>query len=191
MSSFYTESSDLDDIARSVMDVVNRTRGVTNQAVENFCHAICEGDARNNFYGVFASDEIPRHLLTLDKFTIIVNLAERRRGQLNGHFVTICTLNKNSILYIDSFGHPPYQKHVRQFLRECVAIGERQFYRSSRALQPLDSSFCGLYAILFASYFNKATRCLKISFIPGSDERNDKRCIEFLKKLVDEIFVSS
>lgn len=156
---------------------VSAKSGVSNVFLDRFTRLVCS----TNFKGVYSADYIPAGLAALTRFTLIVNLGERRgvRGPLEvGHFVTIVGL-PDKMLYVDSFGLPSLQRHVDLFLKNCG----RKVVCNERQLQQFDSVMCGLYAAMFAAYFDQE-RPFPLKFDRERLERNDKLCVSYLRRLI-------
>lgn len=185
---------------------VHSEAGITNLLLEDFCRQL----APRKCLGVFPSDDLANtatacRLLSLPSFSLIVNLSTSKRGRDgDGHFVTLLAKPKY-LLYIDSFGlplSPAISPHLFDFLRRCRRRGRAIFYNNKR-IQGLLSPFCGIYALLFCTYFErkpKPTFVLRfsdssISSLPFSlptsakqsvyfSRENDARCLRFLKRLL-------
>ena len=156
-------------------------KGMTNVAVNDICLML----NLKLYQGVHAADRIPSHLHRCRQFTVIVNLATRREAQAVGHFITIYAQPEH-IFYIDSFGLPCWQKDVRRFLKNC----RRPVVFSDRQLQAVNSSHCGLYAILYTLYFDHPRRNFHMTFERNIDGRKNKKndvlCIKYLNQLVGD-----
>lgn len=175
-----------EDTSALIEDAVQLRNGITNELISELCQRICEGDENNNFIGVYAVDEIPTsYLRTRDNFSIIVNLAARSKRELIGHFVCIAA-NAISLIYIDSFGLPNMFPGTRELALQC----RRPQFVQQTQLQSFESQYCGLYAALFASYFNASERRLKLHFAHHPTAQNDEKCVRYLHELIDEIYDS-
>lgn len=162
---------------------VGKQIGMTNDIVHQICNDICNQETKNRFRGVFPVDKIPFHFFSnVPYFNIIVNLAEIKKKELNGHFVTIiCT--PNASLYIDPFGLAISSSKIKNFLAQC----KRPVYYNIKTIQNITSPYCGMYAILFCVFFNKDDRKTRIRFSTTQYEINDKLCVKYLRRLIHEI----
>lgn len=98
----------------------------------------------------------------------------------SSHWVTIYKL-PDYILYVDSFGQPASDERTRSFL---FALGAPVFY-NEKIIQHPTSSFCGMYACLWALIFDS-----KIKENPIFSTHllsNDKLCMKILKKYIDKM----
>lgn len=173
------------EIARNIMEMVDKERGVTNNLVEEFCYQMCSMEEQNIFAGVYAVDEIPVDMLKRRRtFNVIVNLASRSQGETEGHFVII-TAHPRTIVYIDPFGAPNLKSQISYFLRAC----RRPTMYNRTALQSYSSPFCGMYAALYATYFNNPDgRKIRLKWEKKNLRRNDHLCMKYLNELVNEIY---
>lgn len=156
---------------------VSKEKGLTNAIIHRFCTLSCSSD----FKGVYAADKIPRKLAGVGNFIIVVNLGEVTdiRGSLPvGHFVTIVT-RPGHILYIDPYGTPCNQPRVLRFLELCG----RRVVQNVKQIQDFTSNWCGMYAILFANYFDRKKPPMKMRFGSKNLKRNDYMCSVYLQKL--------
>lgn len=136
-----------------------------------------------NFYGVFQGSQIPPHLCSQGRFSFICYLKKWGNGKDispqkgQGHFVCIYA-TPTCIWYIDPYGLPCIQHSVLTFLKNC----QRDVRCTTKQIQHKNSTFCGLYALLFTLYL--ATRPkFKLRFYKKSLQKNDDRCILFLRKI--------
>ena len=177
----------VESLALQIRDSADAKRGVTNDLINDFCQEICSLEPQNLFAGVYSVDQIPVNALARRKFfCIIINLASREKRQLEGHFVCIC-VHPTSCFYIDPFGLPNLMSEIVYFLKRC----SRPVFYNRKQIQHMKSPFCGMYVALFATYYNDPlgeTRRLRLRFEDGGKKRNDRRCMTYLKKLVDEIY---
>ncbi len=167
-------------IAEIMRRHVDPARGMSNPLVNAFCLALrAPSDSPKIYKGVFAADDpLPSGLQHVGTFTAVINLVERKRAS-DGHFVTIHA-RPDYILYVDPFGLPCYQRHVRAFLRKC----ERPVYSNTRGIQAIESNHCGMYAILYVLYFNRPRRNFALKFVK-SRAKNDELCAQYLRRLVE------
>ena len=125
------------------------------------------------FDGIFPLQAIPSKLRKKKSFVIIVNIGY--------HFVTVYA-TKDFVYYVDSFGKKPPQTLYSSFLDFC----ERPVYFNSSQVQSKHSTHCGLYSCLFTIYFSKKIPNFTLHFEKKKTllQKNDKKCIEFLKTLI-------
>lgn len=159
---------------------VRKKEGITNRVIDNFCRMACSSD----FKGVYSADAIPENKLIIrGNFIIIVNLGKRReylrqRRRLPvGHFVAIIA-RPDVIYYLDPYGLPSLEPLVTTFLQSC----KRPVVHNSRQVQHLDSVYCGLYAMLFATYFDKDAP-FTMDFKKKQLFENDDLCVSYLHRL--------
>lgn len=170
-----------DDISEKVAELVkehvSKDWGMTNDMVNDIAMALCP----NLYKGLY----MPEHLLRISMagnilqqqqqqpFTMIINVGK--------HFVTVVSHEKY-VLYLDPFGIPCMQPQVRQFLR---GLHSKIFYNKTQ-IQQLKSKHCGLYAVLFALYYDVPARSTRLKFDENASEKNDKLCTVYLHKLNKE-----
>lgn len=182
----------LEMLLRGVEEHADPERGLTNTVVERFCRLVCS----SAFAGVFSADCIPeRRLCTAPAFCMVVNLGERRRKDGRprraplplGHFVAISAApDRREVRYFDPYGLPPTQPHVRRFLLR--RRGEDGRVRSQlRQVQHFDSKCCGLFASLFAAYYDPGRASppdFPLRFHRVRLRRNDALCARYLRRLI-------
>lgn len=166
-----------DVVAKRVREHAVPRLGVTNRVLRNFCTRLCS----DLFKGVFSADCIPPSLAARAHFIIIVNLSQKR-GPSVGHFITIAA-SPSSVQYIDPYGLPCWQPDILSFLHSC----KRKIRLNLRQVQSFKSSYCGLYALLFACYLDRKRwkgNKFKLVFERKKLRENDKLCVAYLKKIV-------
>ena len=131
-------------------------------------------DKDKNFIGVYTILDIKKLKINKKlKCTLIVNIG--------AHFICI-VVGKKVVYYIDSFGMKPHQKEVKFFLTKC----NRPVSYNKRQIQDISSSYCGLYACLFALYFGTtSTVPVKFNFQQKYLKENDTLCVRYIKQLID------
>lgn len=154
------------------------------------------GEESLPYMGTFSADRIPsKTLLRQPRFSIIVNLKreKRRRGRrkrrskeeedidnaLTGHFVVLAAFSEYTF-YVDSFGEKCVQEDVANFLR----ARKRTVYYNEARLQAVESTYCGLFCLLFVLYYHKRPAWSLAFDKKGDLERNERLCLEFLNKLL-------
>lgn len=181
-SSARSSVSSVERLFQRVDEHVRPGEGLSNDVVDSFCTAGCGKD----FRGVFSADCIPEKLAARGCFIIVVNLG-RRKGRTAkklpvGHFVTIYA-RPASVYYLDPYGLPCVQRHVRRFLQHC----RRPINHNSRQIQDFNSVYCGMYAILFTLYFDRGERVrkrLQFRWRRSKLRENDKLCMRYLNRLL-------
>ena len=155
---------------------MRRGVGISNDLVGRLCSSICT----DRFKGVFSADLIPATRLLRDgagDFAIVVNLATSDRPV--GHFVAVCA-DSRRVCYLDPYGLPhSYQEDVARFLRRCG----RPVEDPRRQVQSFDSVYCGLYASLFAAYWDRRAD-FALDFSDKDYAGNDAKCVDYLKRIV-------
>lgn len=157
---------------------VSPERGITNDFVARYCKKLCNDD----FLGVYSADCLPVRFARHHRFTTIVNLGEVKgvRGSLPvGHFVTLVG-SPGKVRYIDPYGLPVVQRHVKHFLEQTA----RPVTANTTQIQDFASIACGLYAILFAKYFEEEPAKFKLNFLKRDLKKNDKLCVEYIRRFL-------
>lgn len=171
----------------SVVQLANRVgehvvpgTGLTNTVVRRFCNEVCSSD----FKGVYAVDRIPAlRLAGMAKFHIIVNLG-REELKEDGHFVVV-SATPDRIYYLDPFGkRPPLKFGIQNFLELC----DRPVTHNRQQIQSFESAYCGLFAILYAWWLD-AGRPFRLYFSTTRLYNNDRRCVEYLRRMVREVYL--
>lgn len=170
-----------EELFRRVRRHVSSADGMSNLSLERLCRLSCGPD----FKGVYAADCIPDGLARLARFSIVVNLATVKdaKGSLQvGHFVTVVGSGE-AVRYIDPYGFPCHQPLVLRFLTLC---GRSKRY-SLRQVQDFKSMYCGMYALLFATHFDRGGKKKMRFFRRGKDlKKNDALCMKYLREYAAE-----
>lgn len=97
---------------------------------------------KKNFYGVFASDKLPK-IVPKPSLIIVNNATSNEKGE---HW-TCFFLSKNSSknYYFDSFGMKPFLQSYQLFLKNNC----RSYMTNSKRLQSSFSNVCGEYCLVF------------------------------------------
>ena len=163
-------------IQHRVNEHVQTGKGISNDLIRNFCSRYCN----KNFKGVYTADRIPKFLAGRKSFVIVVNLAPRGDGgKKEGHFITLVG-RRDVIIYIDPYGIDCWQKDVKRFLKGC----KRPVIYNKNQIQGFNSVFCGVYAILFATFMDGTTPPFQLKFSQSNFKINDKLCMFYLRKLL-------
>ena len=175
-------------LTRKIKTHVDSNGGITNILLEE----LRQEWAPRLCLGIFPSDDLSvpstiHRFSSLPSFSIIANLSPS--NQPDGHFVALLAKPK-FLIYIDSFGNPPSSQtspHLFHFLSRIKELGREIFFSKNR-IQGMLSPFCGLYALLFCSVFEKSiTPIICFNNIRVSSlfsHKNDERCIQLLNKLL-------
>lgn len=193
------EAAELHTLLRGVLEHSDPKKGLSNDIVERFCH-LAMGGSPSSFRGVFSVDCVPHTLLksgSKDEFSIIINLGEsKKKGKGGGHFVTLIVCRKGKLLkYFDSYALPVWQPHMLKLIRRWRGEdGNKKVELScKRAVQDENSRACGLYAALFACFFDPIKRQARekscngpfsITFHRRKLKANDALCVRYLQKLI-------
>lgn len=150
---------------------VDKSFGMTNKSVDKLASALCS----NYYRGLHMFDKVSAlNLSSKSPWTIIVNVKK--------HFVTI-HMRKQYIFYIDSFGLPCIIDDVCLFLKKF----RRDVFYNKKRIQAVDSMHCGLYALLFALYFDQANierSRIRLQFNKKAGPDNDRLCVSYLSALI-------
>jgi hypothetical protein len=189
-----TMANKLKELTQAVDSHVKHSIGTSNKFIENFAFDLCSP----YFVGVFAANRIPRReLKDRERFIIIVNLGEKKRASKGesraqspvGHFVVVCA-EKKRIQYWDPYALPCLQPKVLDFIRRS---GRQRTETNKLQIQDFNSVYCGFFCLMYAGY---QARCMigkpprfKLRFYKSVQnlKRNDTKCVDYLKKLVDKV----
>ena len=117
---------------------------------------------------------------------------------VGNHFVSVI-ITAVSILYIDSFAgrlSTPqlatlFSRVKKRETKSRSGVLNRTFFRNKRQIQSIESTHCGLYAILFCVWYLKhPSDRMKLRFSQSDLNQNDAMCVKYLKKLVGDIELS-
>lgn len=126
------------------------------------------------FKGIYPVDGIPKRISAHKNFIIIINIGL--------HFVTLYAKPK-VLIYIDSFGQKP-PSSLHSFLQSCK---QKSVVYNKKQIQSLESTHCGLYAVLYVLLFNakkSGKKCKSIKFNGNNLLKNDDICIRHIKYYV-------
>ncbi len=153
------------------------TRGMSNTALDRLARLMLSRCYR----GLFPVDRIPAATLARCRdFCIIVNLG--RTGSGDGHFVALVA-DGDRLRYLDSYALKVTVPELAAFLAGCG----RKVIPSRRPVQSLQSQTCGLYALLFAAYFDPGRRPppdFSLRFHRRKLKSNDRLCVHYLRNLL-------
>ena len=146
--------------------------GVSNRYVAEVMHATSDV-----FRGVYPSDYLPRRPLDSPN-SLIINLAPHSIKR--GHFVCLYQTHQQ-IFYFDPLGFPPWVPAVQHFIERS---GKHLHY-NTKAVQPIQSSYCGFYCMAFLLWFEKRNKNMN-DFISvfHSHVNNDTMVIKMLNTLI-------
>ena len=180
----------LQNICRKITPHIDPNLGISNEFIHELCVILCP----NYFRGVFSShafkSSASQHteigsIGRSNFFSIVVNVSVRP-PPANGHFVLIHA-RPDRLIYLDPFGRPCSDDNLIPFIRNCRKT--RSYHENLRVIQSPLSTFCGMYAVLFAMYYDFPTPPFKnIKWIKSDNPfvllHNDKICIKYLNTLV-------
>lgn len=159
----------IENVSRIITQHANKIDGLSNEIVHKLAKILCPC-LYKGFFNWYELTNIKCKTITYP-FTIIVNTVH--------HFVTIHS-RKDYILYLDSYGQPCTNSTVRNFLRRCKNM--KVLYNTMR-IQSKNSMHCGLYALLFAMYYDDPSQPFLLKFSSKASKKNDKLCVEYLQRL--------
>lgn len=159
-------------IAKLLKAHVGKDWGMTNKLVHSIASSLCQ----NYYRGLFTPFDTAAALRVMAPASDIRPVVTI--WNVGQHFVCIYCCG-DYVLYLDSFGFPCFNPHIKKFLAGL----KRNVFYNQQQIQSASSKHCGLYAILFSLYYDKLTRKAKLSF--GTDcEKNDDLCMMYLHKLM-------
>jgi hypothetical protein len=119
----------------------------------------------NCFIGVFPRDLLPKEKITKRPIALIVNTdPSYLPGQ---HWIALFINTDNVAEYFDSYGLPPLNKEIFQFLNKLNV--EKLVYQTKQ-LQGLRSSTCGHYCVTFIKLRCQEIPFYKILFLNFNDQ---------------------
>ena len=131
---------------------------------------------RRVFRGVFASDSLPRYIEQGIPHAFIINID--RNNKPGSHWVALYIDAFGTATYFDSFGFPPYQPDIKNFI-------ERNSYKLKNnpiIIQNIFATTCGLYCVYFVREMVKGKRLIDIisHFHPRHTTMNDRRITQLV-----------
>ena len=118
------------------------------------------------------------------KYVFIANLSPV--GAVGTHFVCVA-IDGEHAFYYDPLGLPCYNKHILEYMSEnCVKV---RFYL--RAIQTLDSIFCGYHcaAYVFAFENNVNVSTFLSMYTPKPSKRNDQISVSFVINEINKLSI--
>lgn len=112
------------------------------------------------FGGVFPCDRVPVPRRLPVSYVINTDPSD----ESGTHWVALFVGNDHKVEYFDSFGFPPLQFEIQDFIRE---VSNREFVYSSASLQHPYANSCGRYCIAFVKSKGKGSSF--VSFITKFD----------------------
>lgn len=173
-------NSVLRELEKRVNKQVSFFSGMSNSLLDKLMQETCS----TRYKGVFNEEDIPTKLYCEDDFMIVVNTMK--------HFVLVNVV-PSCITYIDSGGLPPYkQSPLNQFLVKC-AMGDlirrkktKRLLINTKEIQVSESTYCGLYCVLFAMYMEYDTLD-KMTYHKKASIDNDDICLDALLDAVNKV----
>lgn len=165
-----------EQLARLFSRHVGSDWGMTNELVDYIAGKLCSHRYKGLYTPIQLQQSKTRRLIEKAKrpFTFICNVGR--------HFVCIfCT--EQYLIYIDPFGKKCVQRQVRKFIHRL----SRNVFYNHIPIQWFTSNHCGLYAILFALYFDRDRQDIRLQFERASNnEHNDQMCNMYLQLLLNK-----
>ena len=159
------------ELSKHVSDVDGMTNTMVNRLARSF--------RLKNYKGLYMPSQLEEKRNTVfarTPFSTIVNTG--------AHFVTIIGYD-HAILYLDSNGMPCLEKRTKAFLQ---SFPNRPVLHNKKRIQGIQSMFCGMYALLFAVYFDKP-RSFQMRFKSRPGQRgkaNEELCLQYLTRLLNK-----
>lgn len=138
----------------------------------HLCRLAC-GDTfiKKKFGGVFPCDGLPEHKGVFLYF--IVNLDPKH---LPGSHWTAIAFKKNTAFYFDSYGRPPLQKDILNFMN-----GNSQIIKYNTAcFQSSKTETCGLFSLYFLYRFSRGLPMKQLEV--KNTDKNELFIQQFLNK---------
>lgn len=179
------ESALLSLAARRILTNVSHNvfpdEGITNDVLHNFLTILCSED----YLGVFNINNLPHEITQEDNFHMVLNTHK--------HFVVLFVTPKE-IVYIDPVGNPPpsgqFNRELQAFIKDTKRRSNgpnRKLIISDREIQAANSTFCGLYCMLFMLFFDHRLTKPRLKFTSTPSMQNDKKCVSYLLKIVNNL----
>lgn len=184
------------ELSSRVKEHVSKTKGITNVFVDALASLLFFGSG--HYLGVHSADQL--HLLPTPKQGIVIVNQQTRAEFLenpttSGHFVSIVLLPDRT-LYFDPLALPKeFNPLIWQYLSRSLH-GERRYGRDvlteGHPMQDSKSTYCGLFATLFAKWaddhFNLGKSAPPLFFYTQTEDlpKNDELCTRYLKMLNEE-----
>ncbi len=169
--------SEAQELLHGLETHTNLSRGMSNTALDRLARLMLSRCYR----GLLPVDKIPAAALArCHDFCIIVNLG--RAGSGDGHFVALVA-DGDRLRYLDSYALKVTVPELAAYLATCG----RKVIPSRRPVQSRQSQTCGLYALLFAAYFDPGRRTppdFSLRFHRRKLKSNDRLCVHYLRSLL-------
>lgn len=144
-------------------------------------HTILHSDSNvkdNNFLGVFPIDLIPMSAIKYPCSLVINTKPSSHTGE---HWIGLYKDSKNSGVYFDSFGLPPYNlPEVGDVLEHCT-----EWTFNNKRLQSDFSSVCGEYVIFFITFMSRGHTLDHITYMLSNEDdlyANDALVFSYIKE---------
>ena len=162
-------------IASELKKHVSDVDGMTNTMVNKLARAFC----LQHYKGLCMPSQLEKKRSTVFArmpFSTIVNTGN--------HFVAIIG-TEQSIMYLDSNGMPCLESRTKAFLQ---SFPNKVVVYNKKRIQGIQSMFCGLYALLFVTYFDRPRKFqLHFKSRPGQKGKaNEELCLQYLARLLNE-----
>lgn len=131
------------------------------------------------FMGVYACDTLPKKVIKRPALIICNTHPIHKSGE---HWISIYISKNKTAEYFDSFGLPPNNKYIINFLeRNC-----KKYVYNKQMIQSLFSNYCGQFCIMYAFFkgnFKSLKSFLKI-FDSKKPYKNNKIVLNFFHKRI-------
>jgi hypothetical protein len=123
------------------------------------------------FHGVYSKDELAAIKSPSAVSSCVINIQDFNDGS-GTHWVAVYNNN-----YFDSFGLPPSDV-IKKYMNKKF----KKIYYSSNQLQPVGTSACGYYCIMFIRQMSRNLNFLKfiLQFDKQPSHANDEIAINFI-----------
>lgn len=131
------------------------------------------------FIGVFACDTLPRYIVKKPALLICNTHPIEKPGE---HWISIYITRNNNAEYFDSFGLPPTNKFIINFLEKNC----NKFLYNKQMIQSLFSNYCGQFCIMYAFHkgLSKSLRIFLRLFDLKNPLKNNKIVLNFFRNKI-------
>jgi len=148
----------------------------TNIYLDSLLYPLCD-----SYGGCHSSNTLPPLSPDEEKNFIVNQSADDEVGT---HFVCI-VVKRDIVFYFDPFGLPCSNENIQAYMSKC----QRSIYHNTLTIQDVKSKMCGFYCALIVLQNDK--RCKdtsKLTFDTVHLLRNDKKCIRYICKTIEQYF---
>ena len=140
------------------------------------CMARREPLTASQFEGVFAADQIPKHVRSYPAGMIINTDPSHLPGE---HWLALHFPSAKEVEFFDSYGFPPvaYGDHFTK------ALKDKQVTRNRKSLQSADPNVCGYYCLFFLYHKARGKTIPQIEKVFRNEDRvgNDRLVVQFVR----------